>query len=89
MTISQYLTEAVSTHGHDGHPHQDVEAGHQDTHQVCVTVKSHPDGDQQREGVDQAVHEADPVHLGHGDGAEAEVEEDDHQTQPARDIPRS
>ena len=88
LWLSQYLTEAVGTHGHDGHPHEDVETGHQDADQVRVAVESHPDGHQQREGVDQAVHEADPVHLGHGDGAEAEVEEDDDQAHPAWDTPR-
>ena len=87
LGLSQYLTEAVGTHGHDGHPHEDVETGHQDADQVRVAVESHPDGHQQREGVDQAVHEADPVHLGHGDGPEAEVEEDDDQAHPAWDTP--
>ena len=76
--VGQWHSSDIREWADDGHPHQDVEAGHQDTHQVRVTVESHPYSDKQREGVDQAVHEADPVHLGHGDGAEAEVEEDDH-----------
>ena len=87
MTKSQYLTQTVGTHRHHGHAHEDVEAGHEDAGQVRVAVYGHPDGHQQREGVHEAVHEADPVHVGHGEGAQAEVQEDDHQAHPARDPP--
>ena len=86
--LSQYLTETVCTHRHHGHAHEDVEAGHEDTGQVRVAVYGHPDGHQQREGVHEAVHEADPVHVGHGEGAQAEVQQDDHQAQPAGNPPR-
>ena len=69
-----YLTETVGTHWHDGHTDEDVDAGDNDTEDVCVTVERDTDGDHQGEGVEEPIDDGDVVHLGHGEGAQGQVQ---------------
>ena len=79
----QVPAETESAHRHEGHAQDDVEAGGQDAQQAGLAVQRHPDGDQEGEGVEEGVHHVGPVYEGHHHRPQAQVEQDDHQTQPA------
>lgn len=75
----EVLAKTVAAHGDEGHAENDVETGDHDTEEVGLIVQGHSDGDEEREGVEERVYHVCLVEVGHDDGAQPEVEEEDHQ----------
>ena len=76
--------EAEAAHGDQCRAQDDVEAGQQDAEEVSVAVQGDSDGDQEGEGVEQGVYHVGLVEVGHENGAQQEVHQEDQQTHPGR-----
>ena len=84
----------MEAHGDERDPQQDVYGGEEHPHHVLLLLLAaelepgDPDGGKEGEAVVESVDRADTVVGGNGDGAEAEVGEQEEETEPGGRIRR-
>ena len=85
----------MEAHGDERDPQQDVNGGEEHPHHVLLLLLAaelepgDPDGGKEGEAVVESVDRADTVVGGNGDGAKAEVGEQEEETEPGGGIRRT